>query len=179
MANPTASSSVVPRSTSARRLPPEVRIALWYAGASGFYLFGSDWLLHHFVQDVIWKERLDNLSDGGFLVVTTLALVWGIRWQLQKLQQTSRKLQASEARLRLLDDNLPDTYEFQNVRGPDGKTRFSYVSAGVEQVHAVKVEDRLNPTKEKPSPRRRSKAATRWPILRWTCGSAGRMASGG
>ena len=143
MANPTASSSVVPRSTSARRLPPEVRIALWYAGASGFYLFGSDWLLHHFVQDVIWKERLDNLSDGGFLVVTTLALVWGIRWQLQKLQQTSRKLQASEARLRLLDDNLPDTYEFQNVRGPDGKTRFSYVSAGVEQVHAVKVEDVL------------------------------------
>jgi PAS domain S-box-containing protein len=47
----------------------------------------------------------------------------------------------SEERLRLLGDNLPDSYVFQYTRDADGMPQFLYLSAGVERLHGVKVSD--------------------------------------
>ncbi|MCK6572890.1 ATP-binding protein [Myxococcota bacterium] len=46
-------------------------------------------------------------------------------------------LRQSEASLRLMSDNLPDAYVFQYERAADGTPHFTYVSAGIEQVHGV------------------------------------------
>jgi PAS domain S-box-containing protein len=51
-----------------------------------------------------------------------------------------RELQAvreGEERVRLLGDNLPNSYVYQFTHGSDGTPRFTYVSAGVERVHGL------------------------------------------
>ncbi len=54
-------------------------------------------------------------------------------------KQLEEALHESEAHLRQLGDNLPDSYLFQYAYLPDNQTRFLYVSAGVEQVHGLNV----------------------------------------
>jgi PAS domain S-box-containing protein len=54
--------------------------------------------------------------------------------------QAEAALRESEERLRLLDDNLPDSYVYQYTREADGTGRFLYLSAGVERLHGVKAE---------------------------------------
>lgn len=53
---------------------------------------------------------------------------------LRKNQETAR---AKEERLRLLGDNLPDSYVYQAERDPQGATRFTYLSVGVESIHGL------------------------------------------
>jgi PAS domain S-box-containing protein len=55
-------------------------------------------------------------------------------------EQAAAALRESEERLRLLDDNLPDSYVYQFTRDADGTPRFLYLSSGVERVHGVKTE---------------------------------------
>ena len=50
----------------------------------------------------------------------------------------------AEERLRVLEDNLPDSYVYQYSREPDGTSHFLHLSAGVERVHGVKVESCLS-----------------------------------
>jgi PAS domain S-box-containing protein len=50
-------------------------------------------------------------------------------------------LRLSEARLRLLGDQLPDSFLYQLVEPPGGKSRFSYLSTGVERLCGLKAED--------------------------------------
>ena len=45
--------------------------------------------------------------------------------------------------MRLLGDNLPDSYVYQLTREADGTVRFLHLSAGVEDFHGVKVDDVL------------------------------------
>ncbi|MFO0581680.1 MAG: PAS domain S-box protein [Anaeromyxobacter sp.] len=52
-------------------------------------------------------------------------------------------LRDAHERLRRLGDNLPGGYVYQVVMAPDGARRFTYASAGVEQVHGVTVADAL------------------------------------
>ncbi len=52
-------------------------------------------------------------------------------------------LHRSEARLRLVGDNLPDSYVYQYRRDDHGQARFGYVSAGVARVHGVAADDVL------------------------------------
>jgi PAS domain S-box-containing protein len=52
-------------------------------------------------------------------------------------------LQASEAQLRLVGDNLPDSYIYQFHRDDEGKPHFTFVSAGVQAVHGISVTDVL------------------------------------
>jgi signal transduction histidine kinase/integral membrane sensor domain MASE1/ActR/RegA family two-component response regulator/putative methionine-R-sulfoxide reductase with GAF domain len=52
-------------------------------------------------------------------------------------------LVASEARLRVLSDNLPDGMVYQIIIAPDGARRFLYVSAGIERLHGITVEAAL------------------------------------
>src|ERR1019366_7209558 len=52
-------------------------------------------------------------------------------------------LRESEERLRSLGDNLPESYVYQYVHEAGGRTRFIYLSAGVEKLHGVKASDVL------------------------------------
>jgi PAS domain S-box-containing protein len=52
-------------------------------------------------------------------------------------------LRASEERLRLLGDNLPNSMVYQYTHEPDGRPRFLYVSAGIERLNGLKAEDVL------------------------------------
>lgn len=47
------------------------------------------------------------------------------------------RLVASESRLRVLGDNLPDGMVFQLTIAPDGTRRFLYLSAGIERLHGI------------------------------------------
>ncbi len=60
-----------------------------------------------------------------------------------KLTDTTKALQESEGQLRAIGDNLPGGMIYQVIVGPDGKRRFSYVSAGVERLHGCKPEQVL------------------------------------
>jgi len=50
-------------------------------------------------------------------------------------------LRENEARLRSISDNLPDGYIYQSGPGPDGKSRFLYISAGVTEIHGLTPEE--------------------------------------
>ena len=67
-----------------------------------------------------------------------------LRATLEDLELGERKLIESEERLRLLSDNLPNGMIYQVVIEKDGKRRFTYISAGVEQNHGVTAEDVLH-----------------------------------
>jgi diguanylate cyclase (GGDEF)-like protein/PAS domain S-box-containing protein len=53
------------------------------------------------------------------------------------------KLRQSEAKLRAMGDNLPDSVVYQCARDPEGKFRFLYISAGVEKLTGVTVQEAL------------------------------------
>lgn len=86
---------------------------------------------------------LENAKGWAFVVVTALLLGLALNRYFRHLRQAADQLQDEEARLRLMGDNLPDSYVFQCTTGPDGKPRFNYVSAGVERVHGIRPEDVL------------------------------------
>jgi PAS domain S-box-containing protein len=54
-----------------------------------------------------------------------------------------RALRASEERLRLLGDNLPDSYVYQCTKQADGSIRFTYVSSGIRRIHGIEPDDVL------------------------------------
>jgi PAS domain S-box-containing protein len=58
-------------------------------------------------------------------------------------ERLTAELRLSEERLRLLGDNLPERAIYQYVHGRDGRRRFLYVSAGIEQINGIKVADLL------------------------------------
>ncbi len=60
-----------------------------------------------------------------------------------KLTDTTKALQESEGQLRAIGDNLPGGMIYQVMLGPDGKRRFTYMSAGVERLHGCKPEQVL------------------------------------
>jgi PAS domain S-box-containing protein len=54
--------------------------------------------------------------------------------------QAEQALQASESRLRILADQLPDIFVFQYVGAPGEVPRFTYISAGVERLCGLEPE---------------------------------------
>lgn len=104
-----------------------------------------------FAVSAAWMPQVfrDNISGCVlyctlFFVATTLLLVERTRREWRKQAAQRDALQQSEARLRLLVDNLPDSYVYQYTQLPDGTPKFFYISAGVERLHAIKVEEVLN-----------------------------------
>jgi PAS domain S-box-containing protein len=95
----------------------------------------------------IYSVKPDSFDAEETKLLAELAddLTYGItalRISTQQ-KQDETALRESEERLRLLGDNLPDSYVFQFTQEKDGTPRFLYLSAGVERLHSVKVEDVL------------------------------------
>ena len=58
-------------------------------------------------------------------------------------RMTEQALRESEERLRVLGDNLPDSAVYQYAHETDGSVRFLYVSAGIERLNGVNVDEVL------------------------------------
>lgn len=78
--------------------------------------------------------RLINREIGGIVIFTE---------DLTDRENEQEKTRKSEAVLRALGDNLPNRAVYRYARDPDGRERFLYISAGVEQLHGVTVEAAL------------------------------------
>ena len=90
-----------------------VRIAVWYAVLSGMWIFCSGWVLHHFVHEAALIAELEIIKGWGFVLVTAVVLGLELSHYLQKLRHSAEQVQASEKRLRLMEDNLPGSYVYQ------------------------------------------------------------------
>ena len=67
----------------------------------------------------------------------------GVWTDISESVASQEKLRQSEAMLRAMGDNLPDSAVYQYTRDAEGKFRFLYVSAGVERLTGVTVEEAL------------------------------------
>ena len=71
-------------------------------------------------------------------------IIWNGVWtDITESVADQERLRQSEAMLRAMGDNLPDSAVYQYTRDPEGKSRFLYISAGVEKLAGVTVEEAL------------------------------------
>jgi PAS domain S-box-containing protein len=120
-----------------------LRIVLPYIVFSGLWIFLSDTLLDILSLDAATHTQWSIYKGWAFVLVTAL-LLWGLLTaELGALERAQAAQRNSEEQLRLLGDNLPDSYVYQYTRDTDGTPRFLYLSSGVEKLHGVTVEDAL------------------------------------
>jgi len=62
----------------------------------------------------------------------------GYLMDISDRKRAEQALQEREAFLRAIGDNLPNSFLYQTIREPDGRYRFTYLSAGVERVTGLK-----------------------------------------
>jgi PAS domain S-box-containing protein len=85
------------------------------------------------------SRQLDRRFDAAVIVAALLSLVLyvSIVSSHRHQRRTARALDESDAHLRMVGDNLPDSYVYQCELAPSGVTRFTYVSAGIARVHGI------------------------------------------
>ena len=91
-------------------------------------------------RSVIWVQLTAAMirnSDGKLLRSARIIQ------DISERKRAQEALRLSEERLRILGDNLPNSAVFQYTLEPHGTPRFLYISAGVERLNGVKVEDVL------------------------------------
>ncbi len=120
-----------------------VRIVLPYVVFAGLWILLSDRLLAVLVTDPDTRTLWSIYKGLAFVIVTAALLTSLLRMELMAREKAQNALRESEERLRLLGDNLPDSYVYQYLHDPNGASRFVYLSAGVERLHGVKVADAL------------------------------------
>ena len=119
------------------------RIAIWYAVLATAWIICSGWLVRHFVADPLRQSVFEDAKGWLFVLVTAVLLAWVLDRHFRGVQRVVQRIQDSEAKLRLVGDNLPDGYVYQYMHDPAGRPRFTYISAGVERVHGVRPVDIL------------------------------------
>ena len=100
-----------------------------------------------------WGDPLGLALKTALGLLFSLLLAWLARLLVASklheaelatlLAKRTAEIRESEQRLRQVEDNLPESYVYQYVHDAGGAPRFLYVSAGVERVHGVTVEDVL------------------------------------
>lgn len=142
----------MPDSTAIDRLPSgfrvltrsnAVKIAVWYTLSSAVWIFCSGRFLRHLVQDPVLRGYLEDAKGWAFVAATAFLLGWVLNRHFRAAQLSLRQIQEGEARLRLVGDNLPDSYVFQFTHDEAGRPCFTYISAGAERVHGVPVSEVL------------------------------------
>ncbi len=128
--------------TGLEMMPPEDREAVcasWQASIRGS---GPCAWEHRILVDgdIRWLSvRVKHLfSAEGRLVESS-----GIIQDITEKRAAEQALHANEARLRILSDQIPDSFLYQFSLDPTGTPRFGYVSAGVERLCGVKAQDVL------------------------------------
>jgi len=120
-----------------------LRIILPYVALAGLWILLSDRVLELLTQDIATQTQWSIYKGLAFVLVTALLLAALLRAELKNRSKSQEALSQSEERLRLLGNNLPDSYVYQCTQEADGTFRFIYLSSGVERLHGVKAEDVL------------------------------------
>ncbi|MGA7938041.1 MAG: PAS domain S-box protein [Kovacikia sp.] len=81
-----------------------------------------------------WVNRALFDSHGQLAEIQTVGR------DITDRKQAEQALQEREAFLRAIGDNIPNGYLYQMIRELDGQYRYTYVSAGIEQVSGLKPE---------------------------------------
>lgn len=79
-------------------------------------------------EQIIWVQ-LCVATQCGLTLLTAASFA--------ERRASEESLRASEARLRTLGDNLPDSMIYQVVREQDGTMRFAHVSAGIGRLNGI------------------------------------------
>jgi PAS domain S-box-containing protein len=140
------SEAIEPKEHLSRWMPSRkkaFRLVLLYVIAAALWLLLSDWLAGYFVHSRNEAEMVDIVGDVLYVIVIGIMLAWLQERYFKEIRHFANQIQDNEARLRIVGDNLPDSFVYQYTRDPDGQPRFIYVSGGVERVHGVTVAEVL------------------------------------
>jgi len=110
---------------------------------AGLWILLSDRLLETLRLDPVTQIQWSIYKGWAFVFVTAVLLLFLLLTERNVRTQVQAALCESEERLRTLADNLPGSYVYQFTHEVDGRPRFLYISAGVERLHGIKVEDVL------------------------------------
>jgi len=106
------------------------KIMLWYVGLNTVWILSFSWLLERFVHNHATEDFWELAN--GFLAVLLTAVFLGLALDrsAREIRRSTEKLEENEARLRVVGDNLPDSYVYEYVHDETGKPCFTYSQAG-------------------------------------------------
>jgi|GEM_PF-257687 len=99
-----------------------------------------------FVTDITHRKQVEEELRAYRDHLEQLVRERTRKLELEIAERTAAEnsLRASEARLRTISDNLPDSYVYQLARLPDGSTQYLFISRAVEKIHGLTAEAVLN-----------------------------------
>lgn len=103
----------------------------------------SSRLLEILIPDSQTLKQWLVYKDWVFIFITAMLLFILVHMEFGVQERHRALLSESEKQLRLVGDNLPDSYVYQYMQDTDGIPQFLYISAGVERLHGIKAADVL------------------------------------